>query len=109
VACQDNGKFLEVGKVASGLKELEDEEGSMTYEEMTALLKPLISGEEGKVVRVEPKVVLSVTYQNIQGSPAYSSGLALRFPRVTAYRPDKSVSEIATLAEVEREAKKQER
>ena len=109
VACSDGGDLMEVGKVASGLKELENEEGAMTYEEMTALLRPLILSEEGKVVSVEPKVVLSVTYQNIQGSPAYSSGLALRFPRVTAYRPDKSVSEIATLGEVEKEAKKQER
>ncbi|MBU0466821.1 MAG: ATP-dependent DNA ligase, partial [Nanoarchaeota archaeon] len=57
VACQSNGDYLDVGKVSSGLKELEQEEGT-TYAEMTKLLKPLIESEKGKVVRVKPKIVV---------------------------------------------------
>ncbi|MBI5804338.1 ATP-dependent DNA ligase [Candidatus Pacearchaeota archaeon] len=102
VACKSGDSYQEVGKVSSGLKELE-QEGGTTYEEMTKLLKPLIENEKGKVVRVKPKIVVAVTYQNIQKSPSYDSGFALRFPRITAYRPDKALKDIADLSEFTKE------
>jgi len=105
VACQSNGDYLDVGKVSSGLKELE-QEGGTTYDEMTKLLKPLIESEKGKVVRVKPKIVVSLTYQNIQGSPTYNSGFAMRFPRITHYRPDYHLRDIATLEDIKKEVKK---
>ena len=105
VACRDEDKFLEVGKVSSGLKELEQNEGT-TYDEMNNLLQPLILSEDGKNVTVKPRIVVSVTYQNIQKSPSYSSGFALRFPRITAYRADRSVRDIATLSEIKKEVGK---
>ena len=37
------------------------------------------------------KIVASVTYQNIQGSPSYNSGFAMRFPKIVHYRPDKHI------------------
>ncbi len=107
VACQSGDGLLEVGKVSSGLKEKEEE--GTTYDEMTKLLKPLIISEEGNVVKVKAKVVVAVTYQNVQESSAYSSGFALRFPRISAYRPDKPLKEIATLADMNKEAKKAKR
>ncbi len=103
VACREGEKFLEVGKVSSGLKEKEEE--GTTYDEMTNLLKPLIIEEDGQEVKVKPKVVVAVTYQNIQKSPAYSSGYALRFPRITSYRPDRTVKDIASLEDLEKEIK----
>lgn len=105
VACRNNGEYLDVGKVSSGLKELE-QEGGTTYEEMTKLLKPLIIEEKGKIVKVKPKVIVSVTYQNIQRSPSYNSGFAMRFPRITQYRPDYHLKDIATLDDVKAEVKK---
>lgn len=105
VACREGDKYLEVGKVSSGLKELEQEEGT-TYEEMSKLLKPLIVSEKGKEVKVHPKVVVSVTYQNIQGSPSYDSGFAMRFPRITQYRPDYHLKDIATLDDIKAEVEK---
>jgi DNA ligase 1 len=105
LACQDNGEFLEVGKVSSGLKEKEEE--GTSYEGITKLLKGIILSEDGKIVRVKPKLVVSVTYQNIQRSPGYSSGYALRFPRITNYRPDRNVSDITSLDDVKREARKE--
>ena len=107
VACRNEGEFLEIGMVSSGLKEKEEE--GTTYEELTNLLKPLILETEGNKVKVKPKLVISVTYQNIQKSPSYSSGFALRFPRITAFRPDRSVNDITTLWEIEKEVKKGER
>ena len=104
IACRDGEKFLEVGKVSSGLKE-KKEQGT-SYEEITRLLKKLIKEEKGNEVRVTPKIVISVTYQNIQKSPSYSSGYALRFPRITRYRPDRSVRDITSLEDIKKEIKK---
>ena len=104
VACHHDGKYLEVGKVASGLKEKESEEGT-TYAEMTKLLEPLIVSEQGSRVKVKPRVIVSVTYQNIQKSPTYSSGFAMRFPRITHYRPDRRTHDIASLKDIEKESR----
>jgi len=101
VACHDGEKYVDVGKVSSGLKEKESE--GMTYTQMDKLLQPLVTSEKGKVVRVKPKIVVSVTYQNVQKSPSYDSGYAMRFPRIVNYRPDKHAKDIATLKEIERE------
>ena len=103
---EDSGKFLEIGKVGTGISEkAESTEGTekTTFDELTKLLKPLITKEEGKNIFVKPKIVVAVTYQEIQKSPTYSSGYALRFPRVTALRPDKPVNEIATLSEIKKD------
>lgn len=107
VACRNNGDFLEIGKVSSGLKEKEGE--GTTYSEINALLQPLIIGEEKGYVRVKPKVVVSVTYQNIQPSPTYSSGYALRFPRITHYRPERGIRDIASLDDIKREVERGKR
>ena len=101
LACrdEDTGELLTVGKMSTGLKE-KSEEGT-TYEEMTNLLKPLIIKEKGKEVEVMPQVVVEVSYEEIQKSPHYTSGYALRFPRFVRLRADKSVEEIDTLGRIE--------
>lgn len=104
IAVRDNGDFVEIGKVSSGLKEKASE--GTSYGEIDALLKPLVVSESTDGVRVTPKVVVSVTYQNIQPSPTYSSGYALRFPRITHYRADRGVKDIASLEDIKREFKK---
>jgi len=103
IACKSNDEFLEIGKVSSGLKEKEEQ--GTSYEDITKLLKPLIIKEKGKEVKVKPQLVVSVTYQNIQKSPSYSSGYALRFPRITHYRPDRKPYDIATIKDIEKEIK----
>jgi len=60
-------------------------------------------------VKIKPKIIISVTYQEIQKSPKYSSGFALRFPRFTSLRPDKSLDEIATLEEIKKDYENQKR
>ncbi|WP_297468925.1 ATP-dependent DNA ligase [Thermococcus sp.] len=86
----NSGEFVPVGKVGSGFT---DED----LIEFTKMLKPLIVREEGKFVEIEPKVVIEVTYQEIQKSPKYKSGFALRFPRFVALREDKSPEEADTI------------
>ncbi len=107
LSCRSGDKFLEIGKVGTGFKEKKDE--GVSFEELTEKIKPLITEEKGKEVKIKPKIVVAVTYQEIQKSPTYSSGFALRFPRFTALRPDKPLSEITSLKEVEKDFENQKR
>jgi DNA ligase-1 len=96
IAVQDkDGSLLEIGKVSTGVKELETT--GTTYSQMTELLEKNKTKQEGKLVEVEPKVIIEVNYEEIQKSPTYSSGFALRFPRFIRLRPDKDIKEISTL------------
>jgi len=96
LACLDEeGNLLKVGKVATGFT---DED----LEELTELFKNEIEVEEGKKVVFHPKYVFEVAYQEIQKSPKYESGYALRFPRFIRLRDDKSVDEADTIERVAR-------
>jgi len=81
------------------------DENSITFDKLTKLLKPLIGKEKTKNITIKPKIVVTVHYQDIQRSPNYKSGWALRFPRITALRNDKPLNEIATLNEIEEDFK----
>jgi DNA ligase 1 len=112
LSCAGNkkGEYLEIGKMGTGIKEkTSEEEGSMSFDELTKKLLPLITEEKGKTVKVKPKIVLAVSYQEIQRSPNYESGFALRFPKFIALREDKPLSEISNLKEVEKDFKNQKR
>lgn len=101
------GNYLEIGKVGTGVKEKSSE--GLSFEELTKKLRPLIIEEKGKNVKIKPKIVVAVTYQEIQRSPNYDSGWALRFPRFTALRDDKPLSEVADIDEVIEDFKLQKR
>jgi DNA ligase-1 len=90
LACQDRGKLLPVGKVATGIS---DETLALLHD----MLKDLVISQAGKEVSLEPAVVFEVGYSEIQKSPNYESGYALRFPRFVRVRADKSIEEIETL------------
>lgn len=103
VSCRDEeGNLLEIGKVSTGLKEKREE--GLSFEEMTEILKPLIIKEDGTHVSVKPEIVVMVGYQNIQKSPTYTSGFALRFPRMLRLRPDRGINDIANLEIIKEEA-----
>ena len=96
IACVDeNNNFVEIGKASTGLKEKEEE--GLSFMEMTRLLKPLIISEKGKEVKLKPKIVIEVGYDEIQKSPTYESGYALRFPRVQGLRVEKGPNDASTL------------
>jgi len=101
VSCRHEDKLLEIGKVSTGLKEKESE--GLSFKELTKKLKKLIVEEHGRKVKVKPEIVVTVQYQNIQKSPTYSSGWALRFPRIKQLRPDRNKEDIATLTEIKKE------
>ncbi len=55
---------------------------------------------EGHVVYVRPELVVEIAFQELEASPRYPGGVALRFARVKGYRPDKRPAEADTLATV---------
>ncbi len=99
LACKHRGEFLEIGKMGTGIKE-KTEEGT-SFEELTKLLKPLILSEKGREVKIKPKIVIEVKYEEIQKSSNYSSGYALRFPRLRTLRLDRDPDDCSTLSMVE--------
>lgn len=102
LACVDEitGKLLKVGKVATGFT---DED----LEELTEMFKQTIVLHEGKRVEFLPKYIFEVAYQEIQKSPKYESGYALRFPRFIRLREDKDLSEADSIGRVEELYQKQ--
>jgi len=96
----ETNELLEIGRVGTGIKEKEEE--GVSFAQLTEMLKPLIIEEKGKEVKVRPKFVIEINYEEIQASPTYSSGYALRFPRLCKLREDRRVDEISTLDEVKK-------
>ncbi|WP_435125833.1 ATP-dependent DNA ligase LigA [Halobaculum sp. D14] len=92
--------FETIGKVATGIT---DEQ----LVELTERLEPHVVAEDGTDVDVRPAVVFEVGYEEIQASPTYSSGYALRFPRFVEVREDKDAAEADTMERVERLAEQQ--
>jgi len=105
---KNKGEYLEIGKMGTGISEKESE-GKTTFEQLSKMLAPLITKEKGKTVQVKPKIIVAVTYQEIQRSPNYKSGFALRFPRLLILRNDKPLSEITTIKEIEKDFENQKR
>jgi DNA ligase-1 len=100
LAVQDRGKLLSVGRVATGIT---DEQ----LGELHALFRDLVIAESGNSVTFEPQVVFEVGYSEIQKSPNYSSGYALRFPRFVRIRDDKGMDEIESLGSLEARYRRQ--
>ncbi|NQU78216.1 ATP-dependent DNA ligase [Candidatus Woesearchaeota archaeon] len=97
LACFDpeSGNFLSIGKVGTGVKE--KVELGVSFEQLTELLRPSIIGEKGRAVTIKPSVVVEVNFEEIQKSPTYSSGYALRFPRVGRIRDDRRPDECSDI------------
>lgn len=108
LACRDKGKFLTIGKVGTGIAEKENETG-LSFPQLTKELKKHIIKEKGKHVELKPKIVLEITYEEIQKSPTYKSGFALRFPRTKLIRRDRSPKECDNLERIKKFYKKQKK
>ena len=98
LACRDGDNFLEIGKMGTGLKEKES--GGLSFSQLTKLLKGNILSKNGRTVEIKPEVIIEVEYEEIQKSPTYSSGFALRFPRVLRLREDLSLADVDNLKKV---------
>jgi DNA ligase-1 len=93
LAVRDGDGFAEVGKTFKGFTDAQ-------FAEMTERLWTLATADDGYTVRVRPEVVVEVEYNEIQKSPTYRSGLALRFARIERVRDDKAPAQATTLDEL---------
>ncbi|HET7241105.1 MAG TPA: ATP-dependent DNA ligase [Gemmatimonadales bacterium] len=90
------GGFVMLGKTFKGMTD------EMLAWQTTRLLE-LEEARDGHVVWVRPDLVVEVAFNDLQASPQYPGGLALRFARIKGYRPDKSPGDadtITTLREI---------
>jgi len=88
-----SGQFVMLGKTFKGLT---DE----MLRWQTEQLLSLESRRENQTVFVRPEIVVEIAFSDIQESPRYPAGLALRFARVKRYRPDKSADQADTIQTV---------
>ncbi len=96
----ETGEFLMVGKTFKGLTDSE-------IVEMTLRLKKLTIKEEHRRVVVIPKIVVEVIYNEIQKSPKYKCGMALRFARISRIREEKTPEDADTIQRVKEIYEKQ--
>src|SRR5207249_1093501 len=87
------GQVVMLGKTFKGLTD------EMLKWQTEKLLSLEVSRDEWTVY-VRPDLVVEIAFSEIQESPRYPGGLALRFARVKRYRPDKSASEADTIQTV---------
>jgi DNA ligase-1 len=84
------GGFVMLGKTFKGLT---DE--LLTWQ--TEALQRIEVARDRHTVYVEPRLVVEIAFNEIQESPRYPGGLALRFARVKAYRPERSPEDSDTI------------
>ena len=93
LACQSDGKLIPLSRVATGFS---DEQLGEVYD----LLKDTVTSTSEKEVSFEPTLVFEIGYSEIQTSPTYEAGYALRFPRFIRIRDDKDITDIETLGSI---------
>jgi DNA ligase-1 len=89
----ENGGFVMLGKTFKGLT---DERLAW----QTKKLQEIALGTDGWTVYVRPELVVEVAFSDVQESPQYPGGMALRFARVKRYREDKTAAEADTVETV---------
>jgi len=84
------GGFVMLGKTFKGLTDemLEWQTGEFLARE---------TRRDDWTVHVRPELVVEIAFNDVQESPQYPAGLALRFARVKGYRPDKRPDEADTI------------
>jgi ATP-dependent DNA ligase I len=88
-----SGEFVMLGKTFKGLTD------QMLEWQTRKLLEIEVSRDAGTIY-VRPEIVVEIALNEIQESPQYPAGLALRFARVKGYRSDKRPDEVDTVETV---------
>jgi len=89
----ESGQFVMLGKTFKGLTD-------DTLRWQTGKLLSLETHRDEWTVHVRPELVLEIAFSDVQESPRYPAGLALRFARVKRYREEKPAREADTLETV---------
>ncbi|MGH8193461.1 MAG: ATP-dependent DNA ligase [Woeseiaceae bacterium] len=86
----DKDTFVMLGKTFKGMTD-------KILEWQTQRLLELETSREGQVVNVRPELVVEIAFNELQTSPHYPGGMALRFARVKRYREDKGPENADTI------------
>lgn len=87
------GGFVMLGKTFKGMTDAMLEWQTRTFE-------ALATERDGITVNVRPEVVVEIAFSDVQQSPRYPGGLALRLARVVRFRSDKTAAEADTIERV---------
>jgi len=82
----DKKRLYTIGKVSNLPEE--------TMDTLRGIVEQTKISQDDEGIFVKPSVVVEATYQEIQETDKYTSGYALRVPKVVRFRPDKKVEEI---------------
>jgi DNA ligase 1 len=85
-----SGGFVMLGKTFKGLTD-----ATLEWQTREFLARE-VSRDEW-TVRLRPELVVEIAFNDVQESPHYPAGMALRFARVKGYRPDKRAEEADTI------------
>lgn len=85
-----NNSFVMLGKTFKGMTD------AILEWQTKELLARAVTRDDW-VVHVKPELVVEITFNDLQASPRYPAGLALRFARVKGYRPDKTPDQADTI------------
>jgi DNA ligase-1 len=86
----DTGEFVMVGKTFKGLTD-------QLLAWQTEQLQAIATRRDDYTVYVRPELVIEIALDGVQVSTRYAGGVALRFARVRAYRPDKTSADADTI------------
>jgi DNA ligase-1 len=89
----ESGAFVMLGKTFKGMTD-----AMLVWQ--TERLLALETRRHGITVVVRPELVVEIAFNDVQASPKYPGGLALRFARVKGYREDKRAAEADTIGTV---------
>ncbi|KAA9040759.1 ATP-dependent DNA ligase [Ginsengibacter hankyongi] len=89
-AVKDGDNLVTFTKAYSGLTDKE-------FAQIDNFVKRNSLEKFGPVRTVKPELVFEIAFEGIAASNRHKSGVALRFPRMSRWRKDKSVDEINTL------------
>ena len=87
------GEYVMLGKTFKGLTD-----AMLEWQTQEFLARETHSDKW--TVHVRPEIVVEVAFSDLQASPRYPGGLALRLARVKRYRDDKKVEEADTMVSV---------
>jgi DNA ligase-1 len=93
IGARSGDDFVMLGKTFKGMTD-----AMLAWQ--TEKLLELAIARDASAVHVRPELVVEVAFNEIQASPVYPGGLALRFARVKRYRPDKAAADADTIQTV---------
>ncbi|MCD6446328.1 ATP-dependent DNA ligase [Candidatus Bathyarchaeota archaeon] len=85
-------KLYTIGKVSNLPEE--------TMDTLRTIIERTKTGEDEEGVFVKPTIAAELTYQEIQETDEYTSGYALRVPKIVRFRTDKTVEDIDNIEKV---------